>query len=157
MAKKEEQQLAAIVEDAVQEDRRSRVQRMKMQALEKTAAVAEKTKRKALQLYQRAQEEPNKPQIFVALGAASAGAATSFWASGFMESKTTEWVTEEGDSTLMRKLVVHGMFPIIGAAGMFAGCYFNNGLLSSGLIGLGAGLALGSLLRSVLVDEPEQV
>ncbi|MFY0531483.1 hypothetical protein [Nannocystis pusilla] len=77
----------------------------------------------------------------------------SFWATGYIEKKTALWVDDNGDSTMLRKLVVHGTFPIIGAVGMFAGCYFSNGLIASGVIGLGAGLALGSLLRSVLVDD----
>ncbi|MCY0994689.1 hypothetical protein OV203_46620 [Nannocystis sp. ILAH1] len=150
---KQDEQLTQIVDSAVKEDRQNWAQRMKVKALEKSAKVAEATKRKAIQLYNKGLEEPNKGQIFVALGAAAGGSMASFWASGFIEKKTITMVDENGDSTIWRKLIVHGTFPIVGALGMFGGCYFSNGLIASGLIGLGAGLALGSLLRSVLVDD----
>lgn len=146
-----------LVESAVKEGVQAQAQRQKFFSMQRALQLAETTKRKAVAAYNKALETPNHGQIFVALGAAAVSSMGGFKFNEILESKTKEWVDEEGASTIWRKMVVHGTLPFLGAVGMVGGAFIGNGLIASGVIGLSAGLLLGSLLRSVLVDEEVEV
>lgn len=153
MAKSDEPSTQEIAKTAATAAARETAQKQKIKMLEKAEKLANRAKNFATNQLEIVQREPNLPQLLVAGTATVVGAFAAYKAVGLIEEKTVEWKDEEGNDTTWRKVVVHGLFPTVGALGIVGGCFMRNGLVAAGIIGTSVGLLLGSLLKSVMKDE----
>lgn len=117
----------------------------------------------------RANEEPNRPQIGAMGIATAAGTGIGGVGHKVLERLTAKLVKpDETDpsvyvSTGWRKAVVHGTLPLVGAVTMGATFKYasKRGLAAAGGIGVGLGLILGSVGRTLMVPleatAPDQI
>lgn len=145
-----------LVEEGVKLDREARREKEeKAKIKEQEAAIGEQNKKIGVleRSLAKAQEAPNHEQALIEGTVAIGTGLLSFKGSMYLLDKTATgdtWV-KNGESTFLRKFIVHGTFPLIGIM-LIGGGYMlakKNGAAAAGLYGAGFGLVLGSLIRSV--------
>ncbi|PCC66475.1 hypothetical protein [Nannocystis exedens] len=147
---------AAAKEGAAAANRKQEVAQLKEEnsLLERGKKQAQALARKAVEQYELSKREPNLPQLLVVAATGGVGSLIGFKGSEMLAGMSDEWVDDEGNPTFFRKALVHGLFPVLGIVGVAIGMFMKNGLVASGLIGLGSGMFFGSILRSVMIDDP---
>lgn len=109
-----------------------------------------KAKAAAERAYNAAIDRPNRIQLGIVVATAAVGTPIGFKANEFLERKTEKMVDPEtGNKTGAGKFVQHGIVPMVGAIGTVGGAFIKNGAVSSVVMGLFSGLAVGSIVRSV--------
>jgi uncharacterized membrane protein YdbT with pleckstrin-like domain len=155
--KAEEQDL----DKAYRDGRREAAEDAKRKALEESDANKTRTLTRVKNELKRVTTQPHMPQILVTAVAAGGGMALAMKLQGVIKNATKEWVETEGEnigeSTMMRKIVVHGTFPVLGIISMALGLWVfgQKGMLAAGFIGAGAGMLFGSIMGSLLVDDDD--
>lgn len=105
--------------------------------------------------YNRALEQPNKIQLGIAVSTAGVGVMVGFKGNQILEKKTSTWIDEKtGEQTMAGKVVQHGVVPAVGLGLAVVGAFVKSGPASAAIMGLGAGIAAGSVVRSALTPAP---
>lgn len=123
-----------------------------IKALEEENKLLKKAKNALDRGYREATSEPNITQIAIGLTTGAVGTFVGWKVNEIIEAKTVEWVDEKTqEKTMMAKVLTHGTGPVTGGLIAVGGAFIKNGAASAAVMGLGAGIASGSLLRSIVI------
>lgn len=160
MAGKNEQPQA--LEEAYKEGKKEAAATAKANLLEKSYENVKGALGKTRRELARVASQPHMPQILVTAAAAGAGGFIALKVQSYIKDATKEWVETEGEnigeSTVWRKLAIHGTFPILGLGVIALGLWVfgEKGTVAAGCVGLGSGMLFGSLFGSLLIDDEDE-
>ena len=145
-----------VVEEAFKEGEKAAKKSSEIATLKAENATLQKARDALQRGYNTAISTPNKMQLGMTVGAAVATSFVGYKINSMLEEKTSEWIDEEtSERTTAALAVQHGTAPLLGVVLILAGAWSKNGATSSLTMGGGAGLILGSLLRSVYTPDPD--
>lgn len=155
MAKKEEEEVAAVAREAVAESRaKDAVKGMKLR--EKALMKAGKVKDRALK---EAREGPNLVQILGTAVTTAGVSVASYKTNRWLRDKTVDWgmVIPEGEEgagerTTGAKVLSDGALPIAGLVLAGIGLAMKNGVATALMVGPGFGLIAGSVCGTLQGD-----